>query len=44
MYIAIGNALSNINMQIGSATQKWMGLFTSLDVLIEVKAYIGEQE
>ena len=40
MYIAIENALSNINMQIGSATQKWMGLFTPLDVLIGVNAYI----
>ena len=44
MYSAIQNALSNIQMQIGSATQKQMGLFTPLDVFIGVKAYIGEQE
>ena len=31
-------------MQIGCATQKLMGLFTPLDVLIGVKAYIGGQE
>ena len=31
-------------MQFGSITQKWMRLFTPLDVLIGVKAYIGEQE
>ena len=29
-------------MQIGSTTQKWIGLFISLDVLIGVKAYIGK--
>ena len=31
-------------IQIGSVTQKWMGLFIPLDVLIGVKVYIGEQE
>ena len=31
-------------MQIGSTTQKWMGLFTPFDVLIGVKAYSGERE
>ena len=44
MCSAIQNALSNIHMQIGSATDKWMSLFTPLDVLIGVKAYIREQE
>ena len=43
MYSAIQNTLSNIQMQIGSTTQKWIGLFISLDVLIGVKAYIGEE-
>ena len=43
MYSAIQNALSNIQMQIGFATQKWMGLFTPLDVLIGVRAYVGEE-
>ena len=44
MYSVKQNVLFNIHMQIGSATQKWMGLFTPLDVLIGVKAYIGERE
>ena len=44
MYSAIQNALVNVQMQIGYTTHKWMGLFTPLDVLIGVKAYIGEQE
>ena len=30
-------------MQFGSSTQKWIRLFTSLDVLIAVKASIGEE-
>ena len=36
-------ALSNIKMQIGSSIEKWMGLFTPLDSLIGVKAYIGQE-
>ena len=43
MYSAIQNALSNIQMQIGSATQKWMGLFIPLGVSIGVQAYIEEK-
>ena len=30
-------------MQIGSSIQKWMGLFTPLNVLIGIKSYIGEK-
>ena len=44
MYSMRQTTLSNIQMQFGSSTQKQMGLFTPLDVLIGVKAYIGEQE
>ena len=43
MYYAIEATLSNIEMQFGSSTHKWMSLFTSLDVFIGVKAYIGEE-
>ena len=43
MYSAIQATLSNIQMQFGSSTHKWIRLFTSLDVLIAVKASIGEE-
>ena len=43
MYSAIQTGLSNIQMQIGFATEKWMGLFTPLNVLIGVQSYIREQ-
>ena len=31
MYSTIQYAICNIQMQIGSATQKWMGLFTPIE-------------
>ena len=43
MYFAIQTTLSNIHIQIGFSTHKWMGLFRLFDVLIGVKAYIGEE-
>ena len=43
MHYEIQTTLSNIQTQIRSSTQKWVGLFTPLDVLIGVKVYIGEE-
>mgnify|MGYP000650936437 CR=1 FL=1 len=43
MYSMRQTTLSNIQMQFGSSTHKWMGLFTPLDGLIGVNAYIGEE-
>ena len=34
--------LSNIQMQFCPSTHMWTGLFSPLDVLIGVKAYIGK--
>ena len=42
MYYAIQAGLSNIHMQFGPSTQMRICLFIPLDVLIGVKAYIGE--
>ena len=42
MHYAIQAILSNIQMQFGPSTHKWIGLFSPLDVLIGVKAYIGK--
>ena len=38
LHYAIQGSLSNIHVQFGHSTQKWIGLFTPLDVLIGVRA------
>ena len=35
--------ISNIQMQLGLSVHKWIDSFTQLDVLIGVRAYIGEE-
>ena len=40
---AIQATLSNLQMKFGPSTQKLIGLLTPLDVLIGVRAYIGEE-
>ena len=42
MYYVIKVTFSNIQMQFGPSTHKWIGLITPLDVLIGVRACIGE--
>ena len=43
MYSAIQATLSNIQMQFGPSTHKWIGFFTPFDVLIRVRPYIREE-
>ena len=43
MFSAIQAIFSNIQMEFGPSTYKWLGFLTALDVLIGVRAYIGEE-